>query len=107
MPFLSDLRKESFALADNIKQARDKRSPRVEKRIRIPTERKMVFSYRDMMVTPAAVRHGNVFAATARIQDLNGMERSVRLPGEFANVEEAIRFAIAAGFEYIDCERRC
>lgn len=67
----------------------------------------MVFSYRDMMVTPAAVRQGNVFAATARIQDLNGMERSVRLPGEFANVEEAIRFAIAAGFEYIDCGRGC
>jgi hypothetical protein len=67
----------------------------------------MVFSYRDMMVTPAAVRHGDVFAATARIQDLNGMERSVRLPGEFPNMEEAIRFAIAAGFEYIDCEQRC
>jgi hypothetical protein len=67
----------------------------------------MVFSYRDMTVTPAAIRQGNVFAATARIQDLDGMERSVRLPGEFPNVEEAIRFAIAAGFEYIDCKQRC
>ena len=67
----------------------------------------MVFSYRDMMVTPAAVRSGNAFAATARIQDLNGMERSVRLPGEFSNEEDAIRFAIAVGFEYIDCGSRC
>ncbi|MCI1043447.1 MULTISPECIES: hypothetical protein [Caballeronia] len=67
----------------------------------------MVFSYRDMMVTPAAVRHGDAFAATARIQDLNGMERSVRLAGEFPNVEEAIRYAIAAGFEYIDYEQSC
>ncbi|MDR5817087.1 MULTISPECIES: hypothetical protein [unclassified Caballeronia] len=67
----------------------------------------MVFSYRDMMVTPAAVRHGDMFAATARIQDLDGTERSVRLPGAFPNVEDAIRFAIAAGFEYIDCAPRC
>ncbi|SAK64392.1 hypothetical protein AWB75_02934 [Caballeronia catudaia] len=67
----------------------------------------MVFSYREMMVTPAAVRHGDNFAATARIQDLNGKERSVRLPGEFPSVEEAIRFAIAAGTEYIDCAQGC
>ncbi|WP_081478328.1 hypothetical protein [Caballeronia cordobensis] len=60
-----------------------------------------------MMVTPAAVRHGDSFAATARIQDLNGMERSVRLPGHFPNVEEAIRFAIAAGTEFIDFEQGC
>jgi sugar/nucleoside kinase (ribokinase family) len=74
---------------------------------RHPKEKQMVFSYRDMMVTPAAVRQGDAFAATARIQHLNGMERSVRLPGEFPNVEEAIRYAIAAGFEYIDFEQRC
>jgi hypothetical protein len=67
----------------------------------------MVFSYRDMMVTRAAIRQGNMFAATARIQDLNGAERSVQLPGEFPNIEEAIRFAIGAGFEYIDRDQRC
>jgi hypothetical protein len=62
----------------------------------------MVFSYRDMMVTPAAVRHGDFFNALARIQDLNGSERSVQLPGEFTCMEEAIRFAIAESFDYID-----
>ncbi|MDR5799677.1 hypothetical protein P9250_09830 [Caballeronia sp. LP006] len=62
----------------------------------------MVFSYRDMLVTPAAVRHGDAFAAMARVQDVDGRERSVQLPGEFDCVEEAIRFAIASGFEYID-----
>jgi hypothetical protein len=67
----------------------------------------MVFSYRDMMVTPAAVPHGDFFAAHARIRDLDGRERSVALPGQFANIEEAIRFAIARGFEYIDCEYAC
>lgn len=41
----------------------------------------MVFSYRDMLVTPAAVRHGDAFAAMARIQDVDGRERSVQLPG--------------------------
>ena len=67
----------------------------------------MVFGYRDMMVTPAAVRHGDASAATARMQDLNGIERSVRLAGELPNVEEAIGYAIAAGFEYIDYEQSC
>jgi hypothetical protein len=38
----------------------------------------------------------------ARVQDVDGRERSVQLPGEFDCVEEAIRFAIASGFEYID-----
>ena len=46
--------------------------------------------------------HGDRFEALARIQDLDGRERSVRLPGEFPCVEDAIRFAISAGFEYID-----
>jgi hypothetical protein len=67
----------------------------------------MVFSYRDMMVTPAAIRQGNGFAAQAHIQEVDGRERSVRLPGEFPCVEEAIRFAISSGFEYIDLERNC
>jgi hypothetical protein len=67
----------------------------------------MVFSYRDMMVTPAAIRQGNVFAATARVMDLDGRERSVRLPGEFPCMEDAIRFAISEGFDYIDCDQRC
>ena len=66
----------------------------------------MVFSYRDMMVTPEAVRHGDAFTAMARIRYLNGIERSVRLPGEFTSEEDAIRFAIAAGCEYIDCASR-
>jgi hypothetical protein len=67
----------------------------------------MVFTYRDMMVTPAAIRQGNMFAAHAYVQELDGREHSVRLPGEFPCMEEAIRFAISAGFEYIDVERNC
>jgi hypothetical protein len=62
----------------------------------------MVYSYRDMLVTPGAIQHGDGFAAHAQVRHLNGAERSVQLPGEFANVDEAIRFAIAYGFEYID-----
>jgi hypothetical protein len=62
----------------------------------------MVFSYRDMLVTPAAVRHGDRFNALARVQDASGAMRSVQLPGEFACMEEAIRFAIAESFEFID-----
>jgi hypothetical protein len=63
----------------------------------------MVFSYKDMMVTPAAIRHGDTFNALARVRDINGAERSVQLPGEFSCREEAIRFAIAESFDYIDC----
>jgi hypothetical protein len=67
----------------------------------------MVFSYRDLMVTPCAIRQGDAFAATALVRELNGRERSVRLPGEFPCSEDAIRFAIESGYEYIDVERRC
>jgi hypothetical protein len=67
----------------------------------------MVFSYRDMMVTPSAVRQGDGFAAHARILNPDGRERSLRLPGEFACVEEAIRFAISSGYEYIDQDQAC
>jgi hypothetical protein len=67
----------------------------------------MVFSYKDLIVTPKAIRHGDVFAATALVRELNGRERSVCLPGEFPCSEDAIRFAIESGYEYIDVAPRC
>jgi hypothetical protein len=70
-------------------------------------EEAMVFSYRDMLVTPSAIRQGDAFGALAQVRDLDGRERSVHLPGEFACVEEAVRFAITEAFEYIDVEQHC
>jgi hypothetical protein len=62
----------------------------------------MVFSYRDMLVMPKAVPRGAAFSAWARIEDLQGVERSVQLPGVFACAEEAIRHAITAAAAFID-----